>query len=231
MVVNSLHVCALWTCVYLGCYGIIGDSSFHIVTCNPEEVGCMLINKAWFLLWGRLAYKSQIFIEFKTVKRTGSWALVAHTCNPGYLGGWDQEDWSLRPAQANSSPDPISRKMDRRCVSSCRAPALHHKALSSNPSPTKWRKKEGRKKGWKEGRKYGRKEGRTSKWHLFKFPLSRFIWIKILLPVHSVLLLVAYYCIDKCVIYIPWAVTSLLKVSEWTAPQIMPCSRLQEPSV
>jgi hypothetical protein len=32
---------------------------------------------------------------------------VAHTCNPSYSGGRDQEDRSLKPAQANSSQDPI----------------------------------------------------------------------------------------------------------------------------
>jgi hypothetical protein len=32
---------------------------------------------------------------------------VAHTYNPSYLGGRDQEDYSLRPAQANSLQDLI----------------------------------------------------------------------------------------------------------------------------
>jgi hypothetical protein len=35
------------------------------------------------------------------------WAPVAHACNPSYSGGRDQEDGSLKPAQANSSQDPI----------------------------------------------------------------------------------------------------------------------------
>jgi hypothetical protein len=36
-------------------------------------------------------------------KRDLSWALapLAHTCNPGYLGGRDQEDCESKPAQAN----------------------------------------------------------------------------------------------------------------------------------
>jgi hypothetical protein len=34
---------------------------------------------------------------------------VAHTCNPSYSGGRDQEDCSLKPAGANSSQDPISK--------------------------------------------------------------------------------------------------------------------------
>jgi hypothetical protein len=33
--------------------------------------------------------------------------LVAHTCNPTYLGGWDWDGHSSRPVWANSSWDPI----------------------------------------------------------------------------------------------------------------------------
>jgi hypothetical protein len=39
----------------------------------------------------------------------GQW--LAHTCNPSYSGGRDQEDHGLKPAQANSSQDPILRKL------------------------------------------------------------------------------------------------------------------------
>jgi hypothetical protein len=35
---------------------------------------------------------------------------VAHTCNPTYSGGKDQEDHSSKPARANSSLDPILEK-------------------------------------------------------------------------------------------------------------------------
>jgi hypothetical protein len=34
---------------------------------------------------------------------------VAHTCNPSYSGGRDQEDNGFKPAQTNSSQDPISK--------------------------------------------------------------------------------------------------------------------------
>jgi hypothetical protein len=34
-------------------------------------------------------------------------APVAHACNPSYSGDWDQEDWGLKPAWANSVQDPI----------------------------------------------------------------------------------------------------------------------------
>jgi hypothetical protein len=35
--------------------------------------------------------------------------LVAHTYNPSYSGGRDQEDCSLKPAQENSLQGPISK--------------------------------------------------------------------------------------------------------------------------
>jgi hypothetical protein len=34
---------------------------------------------------------------------------MAHTCNPSYSGSRDQEDHGSKPAQANSSTDPISK--------------------------------------------------------------------------------------------------------------------------
>jgi hypothetical protein len=38
------------------------------------------------------------------------WVPVAHICNPSYSGGSDQEDCDSKPAQANSSQDPNSKK-------------------------------------------------------------------------------------------------------------------------
>jgi hypothetical protein len=35
---------------------------------------------------------------------------VAHTCNPSYSEGKDQEDRGSKPAEENSSQDPISKK-------------------------------------------------------------------------------------------------------------------------
>jgi hypothetical protein len=35
--------------------------------------------------------------------------LVAHVSNPSYLRGRDQEDHALKPAEANSWCDPISK--------------------------------------------------------------------------------------------------------------------------
>jgi hypothetical protein len=73
---------------------------------------------------------------------------VAHTWNPSYLGGWNREDHSSRPAWANSSRDPPHlqnnhSKMDWRCGSSSSAPALHlqspefkHQSYQKKPPKT-----------------------------------------------------------------------------------------------
>jgi hypothetical protein len=42
-------------------------------------------------------------------KNTHHQAPVTHYCNPSYMGGWDHEDPSSRPAWANSSWHPISK--------------------------------------------------------------------------------------------------------------------------
>jgi hypothetical protein len=43
-------------------------------------------------------------------RKCASTVLVAHACNPSYSGGRNQEDCGLKPAQANSSQDPVSKK-------------------------------------------------------------------------------------------------------------------------
>jgi hypothetical protein len=67
---------------------------------------------------------------------------VARSCNPSYLGGWDQEDWGRRPAPANTSWDPISKITRTGGVTQ----AVEHllckqETLNSNLSPTKGKKK------------------------------------------------------------------------------------------
>jgi hypothetical protein len=66
---------------------------------------------------------------------------VVHAGNPSYSGGRDQEDRGLKPAQANSSKDLISKKLSQKkkgwwSGSRCK--------LSS--SATKKKKKETKKK-------------------------------------------------------------------------------------
>jgi hypothetical protein len=63
-----------------------------------------------------------------------SWAQVAHTCNASYSGGRDQEDHDSKPAQANSSQDPISKKP---FTKKGLVEQLKVKAMSSNPSGEK----------------------------------------------------------------------------------------------
>jgi hypothetical protein len=48
-----------------------------------------------------------VIINSNIIFTHGSWVLVAHIYNPGYSGGRDQEDRGSKPAQANSSLDPI----------------------------------------------------------------------------------------------------------------------------
>jgi hypothetical protein len=50
----------------------------------------------------------------KKKKLKNNQMLVAHTCNPSYSGGRDQEDCDSKPAWANSSQDPISKKLTPR---------------------------------------------------------------------------------------------------------------------
>jgi hypothetical protein len=61
---------------------------------------------------------------------------VAHPSNPTYLGGRDQ-DYSLKPAQANCSKDPISKKPSQKGL----VEWFKVQALSLNLSTTKRKKK------------------------------------------------------------------------------------------
>jgi hypothetical protein len=67
---------------------------------------------------------------------------VAHACNPSYSEGSDQEDHSLKPAQANTSRDPISEKKNPTTKIGL-VEWLKAKALSSSPITVKRKKKNG----------------------------------------------------------------------------------------
>jgi hypothetical protein len=58
---------------------------------------------------------------------------VAHACNPSYSGGRDQEDCSSKPAQTNTSRDPIEKPFIKIGL----VKWLKVKALSSSPSTAK----------------------------------------------------------------------------------------------
>jgi hypothetical protein len=54
-------------------------------------------------------YNEYILIIKFIIKKKESRAPVAHIYNPSYSGGRDMEDRGSKPAQANSSQDPISK--------------------------------------------------------------------------------------------------------------------------
>jgi hypothetical protein len=66
---------------------------------------------------------------------------VTHICNSSYLGGWDGEDQGSSPPWANSLWYPIFTitriKWTGRVAQAVEPLLCKHKALSSNPSPTK----------------------------------------------------------------------------------------------
>jgi hypothetical protein len=64
--------------------------------------------------------------------------LVAHTCNPSYSGGRDQEDHGSKPAWTNSSRDPSLKKPYHK---KGLVEWLKVKTLSSNPNTAKKKKK------------------------------------------------------------------------------------------
>jgi hypothetical protein len=64
----------------------------------------------------RSGSKSEMHQQNKVNKKMEhrSWVPVAHTCNPSYSGSRDQEDCGLKPAWANSSQDPILKKLHKK---------------------------------------------------------------------------------------------------------------------
>jgi hypothetical protein len=65
--------------------------------------------------------------------------MVAHTCNPSYSGGRNQDDCGLKPVWANSSTRPYLEKI--RLVE-----WLKVKVLSSSPNTAKKEKKKSKTK-------------------------------------------------------------------------------------
>jgi hypothetical protein len=71
--------------------------------------------------------------------------MVAHTYNPSYSGGRDQEDCSLIPAHANSSQEPSSKKIPSQKKGDGRV--VQGVGLSSSPG-TKKKTKESENWEW-----------------------------------------------------------------------------------
>jgi hypothetical protein len=83
-------------------------------------------------------YESIIFSNYSAIKKNASQVPVARAFNPSYSGGWEQKDHSLRPAQANSLRDSISKVLNTiaqlvECLPS------KHEALSSKNRTVKTR--------------------------------------------------------------------------------------------
>jgi hypothetical protein len=93
----------------------------------------MVINKT-FVFKG--TFKINHFLKTGQVQ-------VAHTCNPNYSGGRDQENWGSKPAQTNSSQKPISRQSFTKIGLVER---LKVEALSSSPSTAKKKRKKEKRK-------------------------------------------------------------------------------------
>jgi hypothetical protein len=77
---------------------------------------------------------------------------VAHTCNPSYLRGRDQEDGHLKPAQAKSLGDPVLKKYPTKKWTGRVIQVVEHllskfEILSSNLKLQKKKKKKNKKKG------------------------------------------------------------------------------------
>jgi hypothetical protein len=89
-----------------------------------------------------LHFKSEILHK----KHIMSQVPVAHTYNPSYSGGRDQ-DHSSRPARANSSREILSWKNPSQKIGLVEW--LKVKALSSNSSTTKTKTRDGQFKKWR----------------------------------------------------------------------------------
>jgi hypothetical protein len=70
---------------------------------------------------------------------------VTHACNPSYSGSRNQEDHSSKPAQTNSSRDPISKKPSKK-----RAGRMAQD-IGSEFNPSMQKKKKERKKKERKG--------------------------------------------------------------------------------
>jgi hypothetical protein len=76
------------------------------ISCDNVHVNIVMIANVpkCKQMWDSKAQYDQ-FIKIKVASQV----LVAHTYKFSYLEDWHQKDCGLRPAQANSSQDPISK--------------------------------------------------------------------------------------------------------------------------
>jgi hypothetical protein len=83
------------------------DYNFYFVNFNEKKKnygysdGCLTVCQ-------KQSEPVRLLLLKKKKKEKLSWAQMAHTCNPSYLGGLDQKDHCSKPDWAKSSQDPIS---------------------------------------------------------------------------------------------------------------------------
>jgi hypothetical protein len=96
--------------------------SLAFLAWTPNKIKVELFCGGWWtgvdlmLVYGLATVHSHWYVRMKNWSLCCSWTILsavelgtAHACNPSYSGGRDQEDHSLKPAQANSLQDPISK--------------------------------------------------------------------------------------------------------------------------
>jgi hypothetical protein len=94
--------------------GILYLSSDGVYAHNEILLGH---KKEWnSIIWGSVDEPGVYYIRYQKPGTKGkhSQAREAHTSNPSYSGGRDQEDCGSRPALINSSQDPILKKIHHR---------------------------------------------------------------------------------------------------------------------
>jgi hypothetical protein len=77
---------------------VTNEPQFHLV--NEQMSSISITAKSLGLVFAIYYFRKELFCQVP----------VAHTCNPGYSGGRDQEDHGSKPTWANSSSRPYLEK-------------------------------------------------------------------------------------------------------------------------
>jgi hypothetical protein len=99
-----------------------------------DQPSCPLLDE-WMKKWGTYTVK-----YYSAIKKN---EIMGHQCcayNPSYSGSIEQEDHGLRPAQANSSRDPVSKIPSTKRASGAAqvVTVLRSKCESLTSSPRAW---------------------------------------------------------------------------------------------
>jgi hypothetical protein len=171
---NAHHPTNLWPPWGHNCFTTLFCSSWlrPLLSRTVNDTSCLCRGQC-----GRVPFLINLTIVEKKKNEKLSQALVAHTCNPSYLGGWDQEDHSSRPSPENSSQDSISRitrETDWRCGSKDRAPALQSCSPESNLQSYQKKRMRSGQMTWRLSISSPRWEGDRglTRWHLWFIYLS-----------------------------------------------------------